>query len=131
MAALLCQPHTMTMTSKLPDAIVQEIRHLLSVHCKETVYGDAADGADSKGQVKMMEKVYHGSGGYASVMDKFIKGEGEYANCFHKIPMQNNREGNEERSGTTEMLQLMTVFHCDERIQLHCARERFYARCSC
>ena len=115
------------MTSKLPDAIVQEIRHLLSVHCKETVYGDAADGADSKGQVKMMEKVYHGSGGYASVMDKFIKGEGEYANCFHKIPMQNNREGNEERSGTTEMLQLMTVFHCDEESS-YIVHERGFTR---
>ena len=85
-------------SSNLPDAIVQEIRALLAVHGKEVVMTDLASGEKKEGQDNLLGKVFHGSsgvGGYVSLLQLFLDGKPPYASAFNKLPIENNREGNE------------------------------------
>ena len=95
----------------LPYAIVQEIRNLLAIHCRELVMSGKSDGEGTEGQYHLCEKVFHGSDGYSSVLDTFLDGTGLYANVFNRTPIENNREGNEQRSldkdGMAFMLELL------------------------
>jgi hypothetical protein len=61
------------MASKVfPDYIVQEIRSLIAVLCRnQTMTGKSADGETVVGQELLMEKMFHGSEGYASHVDLF------------------------------------------------------------
>lgn len=104
---------TMSASKKnFPDALVQEIRALLAVHCKETVMKDKADGDKKASLADTMQKVYHGSAGYASVLDLFINAKEPYASFFNIIDIENNREGNETRVHGV-MYELNELFHCD------------------
>jgi hypothetical protein len=78
---------------------------------KDKAGGLTKDGAS--GQQALMEKAFHGSAGYASVLTNFLEGKGDAASMFKRVPIENNREGNEERTGS-HMLQLLDIFSCDE-----------------
>ncbi|CAB9505600.1 expressed unknown protein [Seminavis robusta] len=98
---------------KLPDALLQEIRNLVAVECKDVCMKDRAGGANSVQQEVFMQKVFHGSAGYASVLDKLTTGKGAYASLFDRVALENNRQGNEERS-SGYMLVLKDIASCDE-----------------
>ena len=97
----------------LPYPVMQEIRNLLAIHCREIVMVDKADGETSDGQKVLCEKVFHASAGYSSVLDLFMKGQGNYAACFIKTDIENNREGNERHAQLGQMMELKTILHCD------------------
>jgi hypothetical protein len=101
------------MTSKtLPDYIVQEIRGVIAVLCRnKTMTGKSADGETVGGQELLMEKMFHGSDGYASHVDLFCSGKGLFEMAFVRSELENNRAGNESRVGC--MLELRSTLHCD------------------
>jgi hypothetical protein len=97
----------------VPDYIVQEIRSLVAVLCRnKTMTGKSGDGETVRGQELLMEKMFHGSEGYASHVDLFLSGKGAFEMAFIRSEMENNREGNEARSGGF-MLELRCTLHCD------------------
>jgi hypothetical protein len=102
----------MTDAKRLPDVILQELRALASVHCREICLVDCAEGNDRQGQEQIQEKVFHRSTGYSSVVDQMLSASGAYKEAFFSLPLQNNREGNEKRKEC--MLQLKTLLSCDE-----------------
>ena len=103
----------MTKAAVFPNLLLQEMRNLVSVVCRETCMADKAGGESAAGQQMIQEKVFHGSAGYASVLTNFVEGKGDGANMYSRIPIENNREGNGERSGS-HMLRLLDTFSCDE-----------------
>ena len=74
---------------------------------------DEASGETAAGQQILQEKVFHGSVGYASVLTNFMDGKGDAASMFSRIPIENNREGNEDRK-CSQMLCLLDILSCDE-----------------
>ena len=55
------------MPTRLPDALVQELRNLLALNAREVLAQSKADGAKASKQVEFLEKVYHGSATWVSV----------------------------------------------------------------
>jgi hypothetical protein len=100
-------------TVAFPGHLVQEMRNLLAVICRETCMTDRASGEQVSVQQTLHEKVFHGSAGYASILTNFMEGKGDAASMFSRIPIENNREGNDERRAGY-MLQLKDIFSCDE-----------------
>lgn len=96
-----------------PLVLVNEFRNLLAVVCRESCMADKASGETVGGQQVFHEKLFHGSKEYSSILDKFLAGKEHAASMYHKVPVENNREGNEERT-ETYMLQLKDIFTCDE-----------------
>jgi hypothetical protein len=111
----------------LPDYLVQEIRATVAVVCREMVMTKKADGASSAKQEETMMKAFHGSAGYASVLTQLIDGKQPFDSLFDRQEIENNREGNEFRSGSGAMLELKELFHrkSDERFIVH---ERGFTR---
>ncbi|CAB9530662.1 unknown protein [Seminavis robusta] len=107
---------------KLPDALLQEVRNVLATECREMVMCEKATGENVAGQHNMMSKVFHGSAGYASVVDKLLDGKGPYASVFNKLPIENNREGNDERP-SGHMLVMKDIVSCNEGAK-YVAQER-------
>ena len=99
--------------AKLPDGIVQELCLVLAVHCREICMIDNSDGEKQGAQDLFMEKVFHGTEAYASNLDLLISGEEPYTSLYEFQELENNREGNEHRSGQGFMLELKEIFHCD------------------
>lgn len=104
--------------SKIPDGLLQEVKALLAVRCREMCFTDRGNGENSAGQEALLEKVFHGSEGYESLLKSFIEGSGVYVSCFNKVPIENNREGNEGRPEAF-MLELKQIFHCEEGKKSH------------
>ena len=102
------------MSSKaLPDPIVQEIRSLVAVLCRNhTMTGKTGDGETNLNQVLLMEKIFHGSEGYASHLELFFEGKGPFECAFTDSELENNMEGNQERA-SGKLLELRAVLHCD------------------
>ena len=107
----------MTKAAVFLNVLLQEKRNLVSVDCRETCMADKTCVETAANQQLLQEKVFHGSAGYASLLTNFIKGKGDGANMFSRIPIENNREGNEERNGS-HMLRLLDTFSCDEGTEL-------------
>ena len=106
---------------KLPEYILQELRNLAAVHCREMIFADRADGEDKEGQIVLLFKVFHGSAGYSSVVNTLIVGTGPYESVYFKLPIENNRaEGNENRD--TVMLQLVSLLSCDDGKNYWCSK---------
>ena len=101
------------MSKALPDFLLQEIRNLLAVHCREVLMESKADGIKKDGQDVLMQKVFYGSSGYASVIDAFMAGKGFYASMFQVMNLETNRSGNDKRTGGL-MLELLPLFHLSE-----------------
>lgn len=97
----------------LPDALLQELRCLLALHARDILMESKADGEKTDGQMAVMEKVYHGSNGFASVLDAMMEAKGFYGHLFQKIPLEVNRQGNEHRTNGS-MLELLPIFHLQE-----------------
>jgi len=58
--------------------------------------------------------VFHGTDGCSSVLELFIGAREPCTACFDEVPLENNREGNENRGGSGGMmLELKEIFHCD------------------
>ena len=72
--------------------------------------GKAGDGEKQAGQELLMEKVLHGSEGYASNLDLFLEGKGVFEMAFVRHSLENNREGNELRKNGS-MLELRELLH--------------------
>ena len=81
---------------------------------------EKAGGESAAGQQLLQEKVFHGSAGYASSLTQFLEGKGDAAYMYNRIPIENNREGNAQRTGSGYMLQLLDIFSCDEGKQVKC-----------
>jgi hypothetical protein len=97
-----------------PRSLVQEYRDLIAVVTREACMRDKASGETAKGQQLLMEKMFHGSVGYASKVEDFLAGKGDAASMFNRIPIENNREGNSTRNSESHMLQLLDIFSCDQ-----------------
>ena len=71
------------------------------------------DGAATDKQITMMYKSFHGSTAYASYADNFLRGAGVFESAFNRVPIENNRAGNEARGDDGgEMLELKELLHC-------------------
>jgi hypothetical protein len=98
-----------------PDRIVQEVRNLVAVLCRETCMTDRASGESVAGQQTLQEKVFHGSTGYASLLDSCLSGKGPTESLYDHVPLQNNREGNDDSSRREGfMLQLKDIVTLEE-----------------
>ena len=94
----------------LPDHVKQELQMLVAIVCREAV--TQGDSKTDEAQWEAMERSYHGSAEVVSKLKEFLNGQDCFEPCFQKIDIQNNREGNELRGGTSYMLELKSVFHC-------------------
>lgn len=74
---------------------------------------DKAGGETVAGQQAFQEKLFHGSVGYASALTNYLEGKADAAFMYNRLPIENNREGNDARK-SSYMLQLQTIFSCDE-----------------
>ena len=74
---------------------------------------DKASGESVAGQQQLQEKVFHGSTGYASILTSCLSGKGMAESLYNRLPIENNREGNENRSNG-HMLQLKEVLSCED-----------------
>jgi len=79
----------------LPDYILQEVRTLLAVQCREILMAVKPDGEDGEGQKDFMYKSFHGTENHQSVLDLFMRGSGTYINAFDTAEIEVNRAGNE------------------------------------
>ena len=77
-----------------------------------TMTGKSGDGETNLNQVLLMEKIFHGSEGYASHLELFFEGKGPFEGAFTESELENNMEGNEERA-SGKLLELRAVLHCD------------------
>ena len=88
---------------------------------------EKSEGALSAKQIDIVFKAFHGSDAYASYSEQFMKGSGVFESAFDRKPIENNRDGNDDRSsggtGTAEMLELKELLHCrpGECLFLFCA----------
>lgn len=91
-----------------PEHIKQEIQALIAVNCREIVH----QGKDAKeeAQLEKMRKAFHGAESHASLLKQFMEGKEPFAGCFDKLPLENNREGNQVGLGC--MLNLKDVLTC-------------------
>ena len=74
---------------------------------------DKASGKSVGSQQILQEKVFHGSTGYASILSSCLSGKGTAESLYNRLPIENNREGNDNRSNG-HMLQLKDVLTCEE-----------------
>jgi hypothetical protein len=100
------------MSKNFPLPLVQEVRNLVALLCREACMKDKASGETVDGQKILHEKCFHGDASRVSLLDKVCSGKGDFASMYAKIPIENNREGNDERSDSY-MLQLLDIFSCD------------------
>jgi len=100
------------MSKRLPDKVLQELRCLLAVEGREMTMGKEGEGMKGKEQDRHIERTFHGSHGYASIIDKFLDAKHPYDECFNKLPLENNREGNDQRKDGF-MYELKELLHCD------------------
>lgn len=96
--------------------ILQEMRNLVSVLCREACMTDKATGETVGGQMQHQEKVFHGSTGCASLLTNCLSGKGPTASMYNRIPIESNREGNEGRH-EGHMLVLRDMLTCEEGTQ--------------
>ena len=96
--------------SNVPDALQQELRNLVALHCREVLMSTKSDGLKKDAQVLVLEKVFHGSAGYSSALDAMLEGKGFYASLFQKLDLEINRAGNDSRKEGF-MLELLPIFH--------------------
>lgn len=97
----------------MPDYILQEIRDVTALHCREICMTKKAKGADTEKQMEMHAKAFLGTEAHQSVLDLFLKGSGPYFAAFEKEKLENNRAGNEARAEAGYMLELKELLHCD------------------
>ena len=102
-----------TMAKAKRQAIIEELRNLCALHAREILMSTKADGEKSEGQCDLMEKVYHGSAGYASSVDALLQGKGFYESLFFKHDLEVNHQGNEDRKNGV-MLEIRPIYHNDE-----------------
>jgi hypothetical protein len=74
----------------LPAHVLQEMRNLVSVLCREACMSDKASGETVSGQQLVQEKCFHGSTGYASLLVNCLSGKGSTASMFSRVPLENN-----------------------------------------
>jgi hypothetical protein len=75
---------------------------------------EKAQGEKTNAQQLLHEKRFHGAAGYVSVLSEVMEGKGEAgAAMFDRIPIENNREGNDKRTAS-HMLRLLDIFSCDQ-----------------
>jgi len=86
---------------------------LLAVQCRELCMAKMAKGADEENQKQMHYKSFHGSESHTSVVDLLLKANGPYLAAFDKVPIENNRAGNEARATDGYMFELREYLHCD------------------
>jgi len=98
----------------VPDAVGQEVRNLVALQCRNALMEQKAQGAKEIQQEAFMQKAFHGSEAHASSLKLFLNGENPFEMAFDRIPIVNNRQGNEFRGATGgDMLELRDIFHCD------------------
>ncbi len=103
----------MPKVSVFPSSLVQELRSLVPVISREACMTGKASGETTQGQQLLQEQDFHGSSNYASALTNIMEGKGYAACMFNRLPIDNNREGNEHRT-ESHMLQLLDMFTCDE-----------------
>jgi len=97
----------------LPNYILQEIRNVCVLHCREICMMKKAKGADTDKQVEMHFKTFLGTEAHQSVLDLFLKGTGPHFAAFEKEKIEVNRAGNEARAEAGYMFELKELLHCD------------------
>ena len=96
----------------LKDYVLQELRNVLSVHCRELVMKGKANGATKDQQMEHLSVHFHGTDdAHVSVLDLMMQGKAPYNYMFEKQSITNNRDGNERRVATGHMLELLPQYH--------------------
>ena len=98
----------------LPDYILQEVRTLLGVQCREILMASKPDGEDGEGQKDCMFKSFHSTENHHSVLDLFLRASGYYVNALDTTEIEVNRAGNESRGSCGHMLVLKDLLHRDQ-----------------
>ena len=102
------------MLPSAPDAVGQEVRNLIALQCRDALMVQRAQGAKEIQQESFMEKTFHGSEAHSSSLRTFLKGESPFELFFERVPISNNRPGNELCGDTNGMmLEVREIFHCD------------------
>lgn len=96
----------------LPDYILQEVRNLLALHCREICMVEKAGGEKASKQEHEHYMSFHGTESHMSVLDLFLKGTGLCEGVFDRTDIENNRPGNNFRASVGYMLELKEHFHC-------------------
>lgn len=117
----------MLLTMSLPDAILQEVRTLLAVQCREILMATKPDGEDGEGQKDFMFKSFHGTENHQSALDLFMRGSGTCINAFDAAEIEVNRAGNESRGSHGHMLVLKELLHRDPAGK-YCVHDPGFAR---
>lgn len=97
----------------ISDGILQELRNVLALHCRDVLMSTKSDGLKSEAQANLLQKIFHGSAGYSSVLDALLQGKGYYAALYRKLELESNRPFNEERKDGM-MLELLPIFHLND-----------------
>ena len=109
--------YSFTMAARpIPDALVQELRSLMAIHCREIVMTSKGDGLETAGQEELARKVFHGTEGYASILDAMMAGKGWYAPLFQRQELEVNRQNNEYRTDGFVM-ELLPMLHLNEELR--------------
>jgi len=104
---------------RFPDRIIQELRNMLCAEAREMTFGGRKGGKVDGAKVLQQEQqtccAFHGTEGCCSILDKFLKGHPPHAECFEERPMENNREGMEDRMkhSSGRLMELIELFHCN------------------
>ncbi|CAB9498464.1 unknown protein [Seminavis robusta] len=100
--------------ASLPALVKQEVINCLATHAREIVMKSKAEGAKTEDQEKLMGKCYHGTDNHTPLLATFMAGRAPYDVCYNELPIQNNREGNENRTKLRQsfMLELKDILHC-------------------
>jgi len=94
----LVNSQALNITMTPPDCVIQELRNLLALHCRELTMTKKAKGADTGNQENMHCQSFHGTESHQSVLDLFLQGNGPYFAAFEKVPIEVNRAGNDSRT---------------------------------
>jgi len=114
-------------TMSLPDHVLQEVRNLLALHCREITMSKKAKGADTQKQEEMHFMSFHGTESHQSVLDHFLSGEGPCFAAFEKATIEVNRAGNDCRAKDGHVLELKPLLHRDPNGRL-CVFDPGFAR---
>jgi len=102
---------TISTMPPVPDTVVQEVRNLLAVVCRDACYKNLGRGAKIAEQEKFHEDNFHGSDECGCIVETFMEAKTPYSSAFENHALPNNRVGNEKRRD--QLFELRSLLHCD------------------
>lgn len=113
------------LTMSLPDYLLQELRNVLALHCREKCVEEYAEGEKEDAQQELCYKAFHGTDACASVVDLMLSANGPCFTAFEQVDIEVNRAGNEKCEEF--MLELKDILHCSPNAR-HCIHDPGFTR---